>query len=359
MPALTRSPHREKHLPVNTPPPPPPSRAAPPPRPASVPPPAASIPSAPAPVTAPPPSFRVPVLGWILWGIYVIAVAVIVPRVEDSLSPYQIGRLIGSATALLLLPTALSWVGWRICGRSRVAANIVWVAVFLLALGGQVAQGLHGKRTAAERTAPEQEIAPGARAAEPIEVKPEPAAELPATSEQRVEKAMQAYVQRMNAARLAFDRASEAVAAPRLWDLSQCATADDIAKCRALVLALEETLAPMEELIDENGSSFGRELARFGVAPPVIEQTIRGFRASDGERTKGFIKLNELNRQLVAHMKAHLDFAEANLGKWRRVGGNSLQFDDSAAATAFTQRMTQVLALQQQQAELQQQTAGR
>ncbi|MDB6093588.1 MAG: hypothetical protein JWM32_1150 [Verrucomicrobia bacterium] len=335
------------------------------------------LPVSESPESSEPPSFKLPLLVWILWGIYA-AVSVIVFFLRSSLEDARaVGELVGSIVTVLVLPTLVAMLVWRLSGRSRGALQAAFYLVFGLVVFGQVSNVLLNSAERRERYTKIQAAGEAAQAeqraalarGEPVDRKKaeqfvtnvrqqfDDAAVNSTGREKILAEAGKDYMDQTLAAGRRYDAALQAIKDAEVWNLGKFRSVATAADLRVVVQEFADANAESGEVYSPNGSTLVQTMKAHGATQTEMDDAARGFRTRSGPRLVQIARIRKTDAQIAQAMMEFIDFAEANLGKWHVDRDGKIRFDQAAALAKYEDILARVRTFSVEQEKLKRQFA--
>lgn len=329
------------------------------------------------PAAPPPPKFTLPLVAWIAWGLYAVGMLVITLRAPGELSAFEWGRLSGNIVGVLVVPTLLAWLAWRLARRSNTARTVTFLAVFALFAAGQLLKA--GKRgSSRDAFANVTHIAHESRAAQKAaleaggSVTPEQsekfvtaaAAELKKVAanstgnERAAAEAAQVLTERLMSANRRYAAALEGLGADTFFQFSSLDTPEKISARRRAVEEFAAANAEMEKIQSTGADVLKAELERRAVSAAYVRGTLTGYEASSREKMPLILKIRATDARLATLMLEFLDLAEGKRGKWELQSDGNVRFAQDEAAARHRQLLEDLDALAAEQREYQLKLVG-
>jgi len=324
---------------------------------------------------APPPSFKLPPSAWIAWGVCAaIWIALFFVR-NSAADAYHVGELLGGVVALLILPTLVAWVVWRLSGRSQSNGTVTFFVVFALAVSGQVVQfnqRAQANAALARIKVEQQEWQAEQKAAlaqgrpvdtsKAVKLAAQTSAQLGAMAENSSgrDRAMaeggKAYMDQMMAAKQRYDAAVKAIDTGTFWNLQKFEPGAPAEARRKAVKAFAQANKALAGFQDENGTELRRVLQEHGATAADIQGAVDGYRSGAGARLPMIGKIRTTDAQLAQVMLEFLDFEETSRGQWKldETDGKIL-FQQQAALDRYNELIARANAISAEQAKYQKQ----
>lgn len=315
--------------------------------------------------TPPPPRFSLPKAAWIVWGAVAALRLALALLAKAPLSPYSWGEVTGEIVGLLLLPTLVAWVVWRLAGRKAGAGHIAFFIVFALLVAGQLAQFSRRAETARMlngmteearrlRSSADQDPAKATAFLESTSSKLGAATAGAAGEERAYLAAAQAFTGQLAARARDYGTASSNLGLETFFDLTRLDTLEKIATRRDLLEKLRLASASLRELQLNGEAAFRAELEKSRTGSAMIEQVLAGYRRSAQAQLPLLSKLRTLEVEYMGMMREFLDFAAAQLGQWQ-VEDSRLLFTEDAALEHYNTLIARLAENEKAQQAIQQQ----
>lgn len=326
------------------------------------------------PVTEKPKSFHLPPHAWIIWALLAGLLGWLALSGSGSLSAREQGQIVGQIVGLLLFPTLLGWVAWRISQRSNRAGLIVFYVVLSLSFFGQLTQRAQRRRqaaTAEELLTLARESKDEMRAS--IEkdgmITPESqdrilnkaslalsdAASSSTGEDREVALGMQAFMQWAKSCQERQTAAIQLIQLDTFFDLTQHATKEQREQKRKAVGALKEANAQLREFVIGGATWIEREMKRRQVGPTKTRAVLAGYGDSADRNRPHLMAIRELDEAFAEQLDGFITFAETHEGQWSiEKDTGQLLFPTDEAAAQFNGFVSGVQEIAAKQAALQQ-----
>ena len=298
--------------------------------------------------SAVPPRFRLHRIAWIAWLIYaVVSLGWIFSR-ETPLDPYWFGELLGSIVVILVLPTFLAWVAWRVIRRSAMVANAAFFIVFGLAVTAEVVRfvrGTEASATSVQSNKPSSTVLGEHQAVED------------SVKRERFDTAIgTAYREEMAVVKKRYDDATKELNVANFWSLAKFVPGEPAEACRAAIKQFAQSNRELATFQDLNGTAVRRILAQHEASPVQVQDGVAMYLQNGGARLPLLEKMRDADARLAQLMLEFIDFAESTRARWHfDASEGKVVFDDQALVTRYNELVAQANAVSAEQAQYQKQ----
>jgi hypothetical protein len=313
----------------------------------------------------PPPRFQLPKAAWITWGIVAALRLGFALWTGAALDPYGLGQAIGQIVSLLVFPTVIAWVVWRLTGRKPRAGQLTFFIIFALLVLGQLAEFSRRAETTRMLSGLSEDArglqsagnTDPAKATDFLESTSNKlgAASAGAVGEERAYlEAVQALTAQLAAKTRDYGTASSKLGLDTFFDFTLLDTKEKITARRALLAEFRRISTDLRETQANGEALFRAELEQRRVSPTMIAQALAGYRSSSGAQLPFLLKMRDLETAYLGMMREFLDFAESQLGQWE-LHDSRLIFTDDAALERYNTLLDRFAENEKAQQALQQQ----
>ena len=295
----------------------------------------------------PPARFRLHRSAWIAWVVYaVISLGLIVSRAVP-LEPSQFGELMGSVVVLLVVPTLLAWVAWRLNRRSAVVANVTFFVVFALTVTGEIVRFVRSTEISEKLAEQKRKAPPAKRVTQSAEA---------ALKEERLEAAIaKAYREELALSQLRYEAAVKALNGANFWNLATFVPGESAEARRAAIKQFAQCNRELGTFQDVKGTAVQRILAQHGASPARVREGMADYLQSSGSRLPVQEKIRDADARLAQLMLEFLDFVESNRARWHVDAQGLAVFADQTLVTRYNELIKRATALSAEQADYQKQ----
>ncbi|MBX3727920.1 MAG: hypothetical protein KF858_01945 [Candidatus Sumerlaeia bacterium] len=305
---------------------------------------------------------------------------------ESDRAALEIGRVIGSATAVLIWPLLLGWVAWRVGRRSRVAGSIIYVLVLVLfafenIAGPAVRVAEHNR----ERESAQAEVILGQartaqgrlRAAAEASLREKGYADIEAdeldeilsvsiteamSSSDPTVRAHALFGVEMRERMVGLARASEAWLVDGGIDTRSLRTREDLARREELRAAAQEAAEAVVAFVSDAESRMRGHLEGQGLSGRPLEAFMSGFSDSFGAQKLAMLDVRRMDVEVLVRAKKLHTLVEENWEHWEANDeGTGMRFGPGVPAQVLEEAdrvVDEIVELSQRQMALQQQAIG-
>lgn len=336
------------------------------------------------PITQPPapkpPRFKLSVVAWITWALAAVLVVGLNLSAypADTDSAYKIGNLVGQVVGLLLMPTLLSWLFWRIFRRSARAGLITFLVVLGILILGQVSESLRRvqqeavyQKMKADLSAAKsdmiQDIESGGgialdkahRMADDTLNAMSDIARNSTGEDKQIALAGEAFMQWAQGLQQAHIQTINAMEMETFLSLERQATKAQRAVSMIHIENFKASNAGLRAYTTDAESRFRQELSQRKVSKAGVERTMAEFLNGFNPGKELLLGIRQTDEDLAEHLSAFVAFAAEVEGQWsidEKSGG--ILFQTEEALNRYHAIMNAVNETAANQAALQKQLLG-
>ena len=267
----------------------------------------------------PPPRFKLPLSAWIVWGVLSCLMLGFTGLQARAGTPADWSHLIGTIVGMLLWPTLVAVITWRLSKRSvgaRTTAFFVTLALGVLGLVSQrVNEGL------------------------------------------KITEVGKNFSAQIAAAKDRYTKANTKADMSHLLSFTWLTDKSLIAPRRA---AMQEVLAANDALrafLADGETAFRTALKQGGVSDEGIEKNLTEYRNAQAGKLPLVLKIRDTESRMIVTALTMLDLLEAQWGHWSMDNGR-LVFEDQAAIEQFNTALHSIQAVAKEQAGYQKELGG-
>lgn len=293
-------------------------------------------------------SFRVPWIGWILFGLWVIFNASAL--FAAGVTPHGLGRFVGTTLSVLLVPYVLTWIVWLLSRRSQRVASILFPTLMVLVILGSISQT--SKRAAERResnAAMEQlgrtlqqtntklkQGVSGSEALGDVSQAIDQAKAVASGTDKLLVEATGDYLAIAQKHSEEYEAALAEVEAKDALTPEQAASEAELDQLR---IVLERFIAETKELRDflaRGEAELTSALRKRGVPSGLEEEVLAGFRQKQGgERLPLMLKMREMDVRIGEALLGIVALLKEEWGAWRYDQERGILFDREPALSRY------------------------
>ncbi len=325
-----------------------------------------------------PEKFRLPVYAWIIWLLLTGFVVFLAVRHLSGDLAYNIGYGVGIGVAAGLLPTAISWLVWRLGGVSarQIGAHTgVFIGAMVIAVLGSLVQAR--KRQVAQVAAAQRmekdtqdtkakmlgaiEEKGGINPEDTVAFLNKASASLDQVAanasgdELKITQVMQIFMQDLQRCSQAYATAFASLDPDHAFDLTRLADEEARASRRKVIAAFRAANVDLRRVYAEGAMSMESDLRTRGLSEPIIRRTIEQFTRSAGNREQ-VLAIRDIDGTLADLLDQLVDFAAKHQGGWSlEEGTGALLLPSDEAVAEYNSLIERAQVIGQEQLELQRQ----